>query len=39
MTWYQEERVCNNCNYKLLEPKRLFHEDFGNTYSRRIHGI
>jgi len=27
MTWCQEERVCDNCNYILLEPKRSFHED------------
>jgi len=27
MTWCQEERVCNNCNYILLERKRSFHED------------
>jgi len=27
MTSCQEERVCDNCNYKLFEPKRSFHGD------------
>jgi len=27
MTWRQEERVCDKCNYILLEPKPSFHED------------
>jgi len=27
MTWNEEERVCHNCNFKLLPPQRSFHED------------